>query len=168
MKNKFGNSKAKAFLKTFEDLASLDSLECNLSSRSKFNFSYFDKSQKHSGQISDWSKEIICDFFEKLIDYSSKSLGQLQQIGIGKRRHGLLSLYDSFPKNSGFVQPKSIPHQVRWGRFRLDQNKRLIGFVIPDEYHGLIHKGTGIVYDKNTFYIVFIDNDHAFYPLSGS
>lgn len=165
MSKKFGNSKTREFLKKFEDLESLDSEKCNLSIRCKFNFSYFDKNQDNSGLISDWSVENISEFFDKLIDYSTKSLSQLQQIGLGKRRQGLLSFYDSYPGHSMFERPKNIPHQARWGRFRLDQNKRLIGFVVPDEYHGVLHEKTGMLYDKNTFYVVFIDNSHLFYPL---
>ncbi|MDZ5727768.1 hypothetical protein SPG90_04455 [Enterobacter sp. D2] len=164
MTKKFGNARAERFLKSFIDIASLDSGECNLSLRCKFNFSYFDSNQEHSGRFSDWSLENICEFIDKLIDYSSRSLGQLQQIGIGKNRNGLLSFYDAFPPHSLFTMPKSVPHQARWGRFRLDQNKRLVGFVVPDEYHGVKHESTGMLYDKNTFYVVFLDNNHDFYP----
>ncbi|WP_275212928.1 hypothetical protein [Citrobacter freundii] len=165
MKKKFGNSNAQKFLRGFEGLVSLDSVECNLAKRCKFNFSYFISNQKACGKLSDWDKATICDFFTKLIDYSSKSLSDLQMIGLGKNRHNLLSIYDSYPKNSLFEQPRNIPHQARWGRIRLDQNKRLIGFVVPDDYHGYRHEGTGMHYDKNTFYVVFIDNEHGFYPL---
>ncbi|EOI5817605.1 hypothetical protein ACMS04_000108 [Cronobacter malonaticus] len=167
MSKKFVNTNTVNFLKTFENLESLDSEQCNLSMRCKFNFSYFDKSQDNAGKISDWSLDNISDFFDKLIDYSSKSLSQLQQIGIGKKRQSLLSIYDSFPSHSMFVRPKNVPHQARWGRFRLDQNKRLIGFVVPDEYHGMRHEKTGMLYDKNTFYVVFIDSGHLFYPMKG-
>ncbi|KAA0539314.1 MULTISPECIES: hypothetical protein [Citrobacter] len=152
-------------MQSFDGLASLDADNCNLALRCKFNFSYFDANQKVSGKISDWSLENISDFFNKLIDYSTRSLGELQQMRIGTNRKSLLSLYDKYPHNSLFAQPKNVPHQARWGRFRLDQNKRLIGFVVPDEYHGIKHNATGMVYDKNTFYIVFIDNEHQFYPL---
>lgn len=165
MSRKFGNTNADRFLATFKDLESLDSEACNLSMRCKFNFSYFDKNQEHSGLIDDWNLENISDFFDKLIDYSTRSLSQLQQVGIGKNRQSLLSIYDSFPGHSMFTKPKNIPHQARWGRFRLDQNKRLIGFVLPDEYHGVRHERTGMFYDKNTFYVVFIDNNHLFYPM---
>ncbi|HCC2943838.1 TPA: hypothetical protein M4219_003044 [Klebsiella pneumoniae] len=165
MKKKFGNSNAKKYLKSFEGLASLDAIECNLAKRCKFNFSYFISNQKACGKISDWDKETICDFFTKLIGYSDKSLNELQMIGLGKNRHGLLSIYETYPKNSLFEKPKNVPHQARWGRIRLDQNKRLIGFVIPDDYHGKRHEGTGMYYDKNTFYVVFIDNEHGFYVL---
>ncbi len=165
MSKKFGNSNAQKFLRGFEGLVSLDSAQCNLAKRCKFNFSYFMTNQKVCGKLSDWDKTTICDFFTKLIDYSSKSLSELQMIGLGKNRYSLLSIYDSYPKQSHFEQPRDIPHQARWGRIRLDQNKRLIGFVVPDEYHGCRHEGTGMLYDKNTFYVVFIDNEHRFYPL---
>lgn len=166
MSKKFRNSKTISFLKSFEDLVSLDDDNCDLSVRSKINFSFFDNSQEFSGKFSDWDKETICIFFDKIIEYGKKSLGQMQTIGLGKRRIGMLSFYDSFPSHSRFTCPKNIPHQVRWGRFRLDSDKRLVGFIVPDEYHGQIHKKTGVCYDKNTFYVVFIDNEHKFYPLS--
>lgn len=165
MTKKFGNSNTRKFLKNFEDLVSLDSNECNLAIRCKFNFSYFCGNQPNSGKLSDWDKETICNFFDKLIDYSTRSLSDLRQIGLGKKRHSLLAIYESYPNNSEFEKPKNIPHQARWGRFRLDQNKRLVGFVIPDEYHGIMHEGSGMLYDRNTFYVVFIDNNHGFYPL---
>jgi hypothetical protein len=165
MSKKFGNSKATSFLEKLQDLVSLDSDGCDLSARCKFNFSYFDRSQDISGEISDWEKDYICDFFNKLSEYCKSSLSQLQQIGVGKRRNGLLSIYDSYPANSNFEKPKHVPHQARWGRFRLDNDRRLVGFVVPDEYHGLTHSKTGICYDRNTFYVVFIDNNHDFYPM---
>lgn len=120
MNKKFENTNTIKFLKSFEGLESLDSQECNLALRCKFNFSYFDKNQENSGKITDWTLDNISDFFDKLIDYSTKSLAQLQQIGIGKNRQSLLSLYDSYPNHSKFLKPKNIPHQARWGRFRLD------------------------------------------------
>ncbi|NIG74076.1 hypothetical protein F3J34_10760 [Klebsiella sp. Ap-873] len=165
MTKKFNNPKAIKYLKSFEDLVSLDAKDCNLSLRCKFNFSYFDSNQKCSGKISDWDINGVGDFFDKLKDYSTRSLNQLQQIGIGKNRQGLLSIYDTYPNNSLFEKPKAVPHQARWGRFRLDQNKRLIGFVIPEDYNGTRHSDTGMMYDSNTFYVVFIDNNHNFYPL---
>lgn len=165
MSKKFKNSKAEVFLRGFEDLESLDSEKCNLSKRCKFNFSYFDNSQEHSGELSEWDKDTICEFFNKLIGYSKSSLDELKQIGLGKNRYRLLSIYESFPASSNFSLPKNIPHQAKWGRIRLDSNKRLVGFIIPDEYHGRIHVKTSIAYDRNTFYVVFIDNHHNFYPL---
>ena len=56
-----------------------------------------------------------------------------------------------------------MPHQANWGRFRLESDMRLVGFVVPNEYHDLINEKTKLRYDKNTFYIVFIDPSHGFY-----
>lgn len=165
MSKKFGNKNAREFLKQFEGLTSLDSEKCNLALRCKFNFSYFDKYQENSGVLSDWDINNICEFFDKLMEYSCRSLSELQQMGVGKNRNSLLSFYPCFPKHSKFNKPINVPHQARWGRFRMDQNKRLIGFVVPDEYHGCLHEKSGMLYDKNTFYVVFIDNNHFFYPL---
>jgi len=166
MKKNFGNSKAVSFLNSFNDLVSLEDEKCNIAGRSKFNFSFFNTSQDNSGSVNDWDKKTICDFFNKLVEYSKSSLDELCQVGIGKKRNGLLTFYQCFPKHSLFEHPKSIPHQAVWGRFRLDSDKRLIGFVVPQSFHGVPHKASGIQYDKNTFYVVFIDNHHKFYPMS--
>jgi hypothetical protein len=63
-----------------------------------------------------------------------------------------------------FKFPKrTVPHQARWGRFRLGAKARLIGFVVPDEYRVKIHSGTNMKFDCNTFYAVFLDRDHTFW-----
>ncbi len=71
--------------------------------------------------------------------------------------------YGDFPRKSNFFHPKNVPHQVYWGRFRLDLDLRLLGFVVPDDYHGKTNIKTGMTYDKNTFYVVFLDPEHNFY-----
>ncbi len=60
---------------------------------------------------------------------------------------------------------KSIPIEAKWGRFRLKSKVRLVGFVIPEEFHDKIHEKTGLRFDKNTFYVVFLDKEHKFYKV---
>jgi hypothetical protein len=79
--------------------------------------------------------------------------------------HGkVLAIYGAFPAHSHFAHPKSVPHQMCWGRFRLGNAIRLAGFVVPIEYHDQIQQSTGYRFDSNTFYVVFYDDDHDFYP----
>lgn len=62
-----------------------------------------------------------------------------------------------------------VPIEAWWGRFRLENKVRLIGFVLPDEHDGKEQKtGSNIRFDKNTFYIVFLDKNHQFYEVEKS
>lgn len=69
-------------------------------------------------------------------------------------------------KDANLIFPKHVPHQVSWARFRLESDNRLIGFVIPEEYHKKENIYTKEYFDCNTFYIVFLDNTHRFYKSS--
>jgi hypothetical protein len=82
---------------------------------------------------------------------------------IGKGGGTVLSIYGAFPQKSKFCHPKHVPHQVCWGRFRLDFSGRLVGFILPAEYDGKYHAKTGKRFDCNTFYVVFLDANHSFY-----
>ncbi|MDE4731368.1 MULTISPECIES: hypothetical protein [Providencia] len=165
MSKKFRNTKAEKFLEKLGGFISLESNDCNLSLRAKFNFSYFCADQEHACDFQNWGEENTCLLLSKLVEYSRLSINELKALKLGSSRIPLLSIYGAFPKHSLFEQPKNTPHQALWGRFRLDSNKRLIGFIIPDEFHERRHPKTGVMYDKNTFYVVFIDNHHKFYPM---
>jgi predicted component of type VI protein secretion system len=75
----------------------------------------------------------------------------------------MLANYGAFPAKSSFTHPKYIPHQADWARFRLGSKVRLIGFTVPAELHKTPHRKSGELFDKNTFYVVFLDRDHIFY-----
>ena len=47
-------------------------------------------------------------------------------------------------------------------RFRIDNETRLAGFILPDKYKSSSDK-SGNPYSINTFYIVFLDENHEFY-----
>jgi len=100
----------------------------------------------------------------KLKNYSEDSLDRWQKENIGKGIGHVLEIYGKFPnKNTDFTEPPSIPMQAKWGRFRLGSSVRLVGFVIPEEYHDKEHSRTKRKFDKNTFYVVFLDKNHKFY-----
>lgn len=156
MKHKFSNQRAVDFLKELAELPSLEDKKCDLSLRCKFNFSYFDNNQKAGQDFRDWSEEQILSLLNSIKEYCKSSLAHLIT-------DGPLVIYKSFPKNSDFKHPLYVPHQAQWGRFRLGNKVRLAGFIIPGEFHNKPHTETGDLYDKNTFYVVFLDRDHKFY-----
>lgn len=164
---KFENRKKVSFLESIPQ-TSIDSNEDRLTLKCKFNFAYFNNAQEAGQHFSDWTGEELSKLLDKLKDFSRETLQHWtrQPIGSGRYRSNVLEVYDSFPTNSDFVHPKDVPHQAKWARFRLEQSVRLIGFVIPDEYHDKAHEGTGIRFDRNTFYIVFLDKNHRFYITS--
>jgi hypothetical protein len=158
--SKFSNSGKSKFLDSFPN-ASLDLDSDPLTGRCKFNFAYFEV-QEASQAFSDLEKHRLIEIFDKLKEFSKESLEYWHNQRAGK--HGkIFSIYGKFPTKSDFRQPKNIPHQVNWGRFRLDWASRLCGFSIPKEYDGKIHRVTGKVWCSNTFYVVFLDENHRFY-----
>jgi hypothetical protein len=79
------------------------------------------------------------------------------RLTIGRGSSHVLEIYDNFPFKSDFTFPKHVPIDVKWGRFRLEYDMRLIGFVIEHE-HCMKYN-----IPKNIFYIVFLDQEHRFF-----
>lgn len=154
--SKFRNKRKDKFLNALSELPSLDDLNNDLTTRCKFNFSYFDHSQNAGQKFSDWTDKQLHDLLGKIKDYTAKPLDYW-------RHEKVLVIYGRFPPKSEFVHPKHIPHQAQWGRFRLGSKLRLPGFTVPSEFHKTLHNKTGEFFDKNTFYVVFFDRDHKFY-----
>ena len=95
-----------------------------------FNFKYFDETQNSGQKFGDLTQEQLLKFFEKLKNFSSDS--KLHWI---KQRHGessTLAIYGNFPERSLFKYPKHVPAGVKWARFRLESDMRLIGFFIDE------------------------------------
>lgn len=160
---KYGNSKRDKFLKSLSLFPSLEDPNNDLTLRCKFNFSYYDPSQDAGQNFCDWTHQQLCDLLEKIRYYTKKPLDFWRNERIGRKGLRVLAVYGAFPKRSDFEQPKYIPHQAQWSRFRLGFKVRLIGFVIPTELHKKPHPKTGELFDKNTFYVVFLDKNHRFY-----
>jgi hypothetical protein len=158
--SRYSNSRKENYLERFP-VCSLSSNEDRLAERCKFNFSYY--CVQEAGQAFDqWTLEEFKDFVEKLGHYSARSLKYWENQRVGKSGT-VLSIYGAFPKSSDFTHPKHVPHEVRWGRFRLDFTMRLVGFVVPEPLHGTIQSSCGAAFDSNTFYVVFLDGDHRFW-----
>lgn len=159
--SKFGSKRKDKFLAS-RSLPSLEDENNDLAIRCKFNFSYFDSSQGAGQNFSDWTQPQLCDLLEKLKNYTTKKLDYWQTQRVGRGSLKILEIYGGFPLKSDFVHPKYVPHQAQWGRFRLGSKLRLVGFIIPAELHNTLHKKTGEFFDKNTFYVVFLDRNHKF------
>jgi hypothetical protein len=118
--------------------------------------------QDCSQDFFEWTPEQLHKLLGKLKHYSQESLDHWENQHVGA--HGkVLAIYDEFPKNTDFTRPKHVPHQVKWGRFRLESAVRLVGFVIPSDFEGKLHPITKEPFDRNTFYVVYLDKDHRFY-----
>ncbi|MEA2018543.1 MAG: hypothetical protein U9N59_08850 [Campylobacterota bacterium] len=161
MKKKYNNSKKISFLDSIPTV-SLDDDTNDLTSRCKFNFSYFRKDEA-SQDFKDWNQNELSKLLDKLKDYSKSSLKYWESQYQGN--YPTFVKYDSFPIRTDFTKPKHIPHQAIWSRFHLENKVRLIGFVVPDEYDGTVHDKTNKRFDTNTFYIVYLDKEHRFYKV---
>ncbi|MCK9373267.1 MAG: hypothetical protein M0P91_08715 [Sulfuricurvum sp.] len=157
---KFKNHRKEGFLASIPIISLVDSSN-DLTKRCKFNFSYFDVQDGISQNFEDWEHFELIKLLEKMKNYSKESLEFWTKQNVGSFH--VLEIYGSFPVNSDFTQPKHIPHQAEWARFHLENLVRVIGFVIPEEYHNNSHPTTRMLFDKNTFYVVYLDRDHRFY-----
>lgn len=157
--SKFKNNRKEAFVRSIptQELATVGD---RLTNRCKFNFHYFVPSVP--GQDwSDWGIDGLAKLLRKLQWYSEKSLAEwCNEVAGG---HRLLAFYNEFPLRSDFSHPINVPHDVRWGRFRLEQKVRLVGFIVPTDRDRKEHAGTKQLFCTNTFYVVFLDRDHRFY-----
>lgn len=156
----FKNSRTKNFLASVPQ-CSLDSERDQLTAKCKFNFSYFVK-QDAGQSFDEWSGTQLAKLLDKMKNYSQESLTYWtnQPSKSGK----VLIIYGKFPNDrSDFTHPIHVPHEVEWGRFRLESAVRLVGFVIPNGYKDTPHRVTHARFDCNTFYVVFLDANHKFY-----
>lgn len=158
----YNNSQKDKFLASVIQ-ASFDSDQDPIWEKCKFNFAFFDSSQKASQSFDDCAKEYLCKLMWKLTDYSKSSLHYWRHQRVGGGGRTVLEVYDQFPKKSKFEHPKGVPHQASWARFRLEGKARLIGFVIPKGYLQKNRVAEEYPFCCNTFYVVFLDSDHQFY-----
>ncbi|MBW8464217.1 hypothetical protein [Acidovorax sp.] len=158
--NRYRNTQKTSFLASIPT-ASIDADVDELTTKCKFNFAYFDH-QPAGQSFSDWTDVQLKKLLAKLQEYSKQPLQHWRDMGIGKSG-SVLSIYGAFPRSSDFKHPRHVPHEVQWGRFRLEHSLRLVGFVLPPHCHDTYHKSTGVRFDCNTFYVVFLDADHRFY-----
>ena len=162
----FNNTKKNKFLKTLPQSGVETS---DIAARCKFNFSFFDASQPAGQDFCDWDSHTglnsLATLLNKVKDYTKEPLSYWRTQRIGGGGLKVLAYYGKFPKKSDFTLPAHVPHDVSWARFRLGNKVRLIGFVIPEKFSNkdYDHESKKYFFDCNTFYVVFLDRDHAFY-----
>lgn len=141
-----------------------ESLELSdLCTRSKFNFSYFDKSQNYASGFDELENNFLCTLMEKLKSYSRFPLLHWKNQRAGSGGLKIFEIYEDFPKKSEFTRPNHVPHDIYWARFRLENFARLIGFIVPGHLSNKPSNHLNYLHDTNTFYVVFIDLQHKFY-----
>lgn len=156
-----GNKKKEAFLANIPNV-SLNNQTNDLAERCKFNFSYFVNNDPAGQDFKEWDQNELVKLLEKLKEYSKFPLSHWKTQTVGN--YSVLVNYGAFPKEkSDFKEPKHIPLEIEWCRFHLENKPRLIGFVVPERYHKKEQRKDGFLFDKNTFYIVFLDKKHLFY-----
>lgn len=153
----------------FLDSLPTDDIEnSDLASRSGFCFSFLDTAQVGQ-EFSDWNNAggatSLDSVLNKMKDYTRQPLTHWTTT-----TNAPLVIYGQFPNNSDFFHPKHVPHDVLWGRFRLGNKVRLVGFIISDGLDGKVINLNGQDYrlSCNIFYVVFLDKDHKFYKTEAS
>jgi len=161
---KKGNNKRASFLASIPQV-SLNADDNDLAERCKFNFSYFVNSDDAGQDFKDWTQEELIKLLEKLKEYSKFSLNHWKTQNVGSYPV-FVNYGSSFPANTDFTEPRHIPLEVEWCRIHLENKPRLIGFIVPDSYHDIVQESSSFRFDKNTFYVVFLDKEHKFYLTS--
>ena len=120
-----------------------------------FNFKFLDETQGQ--KFSDLTAEQLSKFIEKLKWYSMEDRLHWEAERIGTKDGRVLTIYKNFPEKSNFNHPKHVPAGVKWARFRLENDMRLIGFMIDKT------DVDSFKLNPDIFYIVFLDLYHQFY-----
>lgn len=109
-----------------------------------FSFRHFDETQpKTNTQTIDvWVEHgLIKDLFRRLQELSKLTRAEAEQ-------QKQIKIYGEFPMRSDFKIPTYITHEVEWG--------------IIKQVGGQVSGVAGYIMD-NTFYIVFLDQNHRFW-----
>lgn len=156
------NKRKESFLQNIP-IVSLDSSENIFASKCKFNFSFFDSNQSDAKNYNEITNNQLCKILNKINFYCKEPLSHWENERIGGASNKVFSIYGAFPKKTNYKVPLHVPHQAEWARFRLEGALRLIGFVVPENYHDKLCIHSGVRFDRNTFYLVYIDPNHKFY-----
>ena len=160
------NKRKEGFLSDFMSTPTLGDNDDAITKLCKFNFKYFTYETDVTQNFNEWSQLELSELFSSLEIFSAESLEHWKNEKTGPKRTPYLLIYDSFPpeektKLSG--PSKSVPKEAKWARFRLGTTRRLIGFVIPEEFALSAEETSGTIFDSNCFYVVYLDRDHNFY-----
>ena len=120
-----------------------------------FSFKYLDSTQGQ--KFSELSSKQFEKLVEKLRWYSNESRYHWESERIGNKTGRVLTVYNEFPRKTEFRHPAHVPADVKWSRFRLEGDMRLIGFVIDKSDVERFNL------NPDVFYVVFLDLYHKFY-----
>lgn len=151
---KHSNSRKDARIKNFPQ-DSVQTMIRNIEGLLSFNFKFLDQTQGQ--RLSELSSEQVDRFVDKLKWYSTETAMHWKSTRIGGGSNTVLSEYDSFPSRSEFHHPRFVPADVKWARFHMEGDMRLIGFLIDKKDGGNTSLNTDV------FYVVFLDLYHKFY-----
>jgi hypothetical protein len=109
-----------------------------------FSFKDFDETQpaKDPQTLEKWQKEsLLKPLFLRLIDISKLSRDEAV-------KQAQIKVYGDFPPKTDFTHPKHVDQHVSWGVIKSigGQKGTVAGYII-----------------ENTFYIVFLDQNHRFW-----
>lgn len=155
----FENSKRDKFLAALPTENCEDDM-CTLAKKCKFNFSYLTVVE---GSYALGECDLV-ELINKLQEFSREPISLWETRDVGHKGGKIFVYYGKYPAHTTFPYPKSVPANVDWGRFRLNDSFRLVGFSIPEELDGKEHPKLGFRFERNTFYCVFLDKDHKFWP----
>lgn len=164
-KNNFGNTRKKKQVKALSGqiLPTKDLID-------SFSFNFFFLTEDQSVEestIAYWEKEgLLSKHLSKLQNYSKRSLkGMMSDKGM---RGMFKPLRDKSaqPAKARLHMPSKVPSCGEWYEFHLGGKQRLIGFVMPGEFHGETFPGVDSEFtiSKNTFYVIYFDGGHDFWP----
>lgn len=153
------NFKKEGFLKGLEDgVGYVVQVHEKFTEHISFSFQFFDISQtKVATDFRALSQKQLYELFDKLKEYSRNTFKYWADQKNTQNSYTFVE-YGDFPAHSKFKRPKHVPVDVRWGRFRVNSTFRLCGFTVPSIVVG------PKTFSAETFYVVFIDLDHNFYP----
>lgn len=140
----------------------------NLIDSCSFNFFFLteDKSVEES-TIAYWEKEgLLSKHLTKLQSYSKSSLKNMLCDQGMSRMFKCLRDKSAQPSDARLHMPSAVPTCAEWYEFHLGGLQRLIGFIMPGEFHNekFPNVDSEFMVNKNTFYVVFFDGAHDFWP----
>ena len=102
------------------------------------SFKNLDESQANS--LVDWDSEgILAQAIQTIAGYCQRPLEQ--------QFSDKFTIYGEYPTKSKYTRPRHVPKDANWARIHVNGKQILAGHVF-----------------QNTFYVVFLDPDHSFYP----
>jgi len=162
---KYGNKRKEKQVKTLSNQV-LPTKE--LMEASSFNFFFLTEDPDiEKSTIAYWEKErLFSKHLTKFQSYSKRSLKSMLADRSFRGMFKRLRDKSAQPSDASLHMPPEIPTCADWSEFHLGGLQRLIGFMMPGNLHGekFPDIDSEFTINKNTFYVVFFDGGHDFWP----